>query len=78
LAAAIIVPVEEIEQAAAMTAAARITTTSRLAAAAAMTAKEGRRITGAREHRGNAQDQRRQSKTNVHLRNSYMKQKREG
>jgi hypothetical protein len=68
---------EEIEQAAAMTAAARIATAGRLTAAA-MVAKEGRSITGAREHRDDAQDKRRQSKTNVHLRNSYMKQKREG
>ena len=63
-AAAIIVPVEQVEQAAAM-AAARITTTSRFTTTTTV-AKEGRGGAGAREHRGDAQDQRHQSNTNVH------------
>jgi hypothetical protein len=62
-AATIVVLVEQVEQAAAMAAAA----VAAVATTTTTMAKEGRRASGAREHRGDAQDQRHQSNTNVHL-----------
>jgi hypothetical protein len=61
--AAAIVLAEQVEQAAAVTAT-RLTT--RITTTVAVTAKEGRRIASARKHRGDAQDQRRKNKSNVH------------
>jgi len=68
--AAAIMLVEQVEQAATMTAAVVATTTTM--------AEEGRSAVGARKHRGDAQDQRHQTKTNVHRGDSYTKLKREG
>lgn len=66
---AAIMLVEQVEQAAAVTAAVVATTT--------MT-EESRSAIGARQHRGNAQDQRHQTKTNVHRGDSYTNSNGEG
>jgi hypothetical protein len=68
---AAIMLVEQVEQAAAVTAAAVVAT------ATTMT-EESRSAIGARQHRGNAQDQRHQTKTNVHRGHSYTNSNGEG
>jgi hypothetical protein len=68
---AAIMLVEQVEQAAAVTAAAVVAT------ATTMT-EESRSAIGARQHRGNAQDQRHQTKTNVHRGDSYTNSNGEG
>ncbi len=64
-AAAIVIALEQAEQAA-TTVAARITTTGRFTTGT-VPAKEGRSTVGTAEHHQGAQDQRRKSKTSVHL-----------